>query len=127
MIEQSIFGGSGTERQAVSPPNRILLVNVPPAMGRSLAVQEICPFSNLNLRVLTEDLRLGRVTRGDWGFANDLCPVAHGLAGGQRVSMLRYLSQAVDLPRACRACEPMNLACRPEPSNASSPIGMRAA
>ncbi len=104
MIEQSIFGGSGTERQAVSPPNRILLVNVPPAMGRSLAVQEIfAHFQNLNLRVLTEDLRRGRVTRGDWGFANDLCPVAHGLAGGQRVSMLRYLSQAVDLPRACRS------------------------
>ena len=73
-------------------------------MRGRLEVREIfARFQNLNLRVLIEGLRRGQVAGGDWGFADNLCPVAHGLAGGQSVSVLRYLSQAVDLPRACQS------------------------
>ena len=80
----------------------LLLQHVQPAIGGRLAVREVfAHFQNLNLRVLMEDLRRGLVYRGDWAFDNHLCPVAHGLAGGQSVSLLRYLSQAVDLQHAC--------------------------
>lgn len=40
------------------------------------------PFQNLNLLVLLEDLRAGRVVWGDWAFGGWLCPVAHGLPRG---------------------------------------------
>lgn len=106
MTAQAIFGvgGGGAERQPGSPNQTLVLLHVQPAIGRKLPVQEIfARFQNLNLRALVEDLRRGQVTRGDWGFAENLCPIAHGLAGGQSVGLLRYLSQAVDLPRACRS------------------------
>jgi hypothetical protein len=104
MIQQSIFGGERSERNWGSSPNKTLVLHeVQPEMGRGLVVREVfAHFQNLNLRVLIEDLRRGQVTRGNWSFADDLCPVAHGLASGQAVSVLRYVSQAVDLPRACR-------------------------
>lgn len=67
-------------------------------------------FQNLNLCVLIENLRHGLVTRGNWSFEDDLCPVAHGLTSGATVGVLRYLSQAVDLPRACqRAAQEMGV------------------
>jgi hypothetical protein len=104
MIEQAIFGGGGTERQIGLPNKTPLLLHVHPAIGRILEVRAIFTrFQNLNLRVLIEDLRRGLVTHGEWVFADNLCPVAHGLVGGQSVSGLHYLSQAVDLPRACRS------------------------
>jgi hypothetical protein len=72
------------------------------ASGLGLYVRRVFShFQNLNLRVLIEDLRRGWITRGSWSFAGDLCPVAHGLADGQCVKRLQYISQAVDLRRAC--------------------------
>ncbi len=123
-----MFGAGGPERQAISPPNKtMLLPHVQPAIGRGLAVQEVFPrFQNLNLRVLIDDLQRGRVAHGEWQFADDLCPVAHGLVGGQRVNAIRYLTQAMDLPRRA-GVRPMTWACRQAPSNALSPFGMRAA
>jgi hypothetical protein len=104
MIHPSIFGGQRAEKTFRSSPSKTLVLDeVHPEPGRGLMVRQVfARFQNLNLRVLIEDLRRGQVTRGNWSFADDLCPVAHGLASGQTVSVLRYLSQAVDLPRACR-------------------------
>jgi hypothetical protein len=112
MIHQSIFGGERSDRKSGSSPNKTLVLReVQPDMGRGVAVREVfARFQNLNLRVLIEDLRRGQVTHGNWAFADDLCPVAHGMASGHAVSVLRYLSQAVDLPRACRlAAEEMGV------------------
>jgi hypothetical protein len=112
MIHPSIFGGERSERtQRSSPDKTLILREVRPDMGRGVTVRLVFShFQNLNLRVLIEDLRRGRVTRGNWTFGDDLCPVAHGMPNGQTVSVLRYLSQAVDLPRACRqAAEEMGV------------------
>ena len=65
------------------------------------ARQLFAHFQNLNLRVLIDDLREDRVASGNWTFARDLCPVAHGVADGRTVSLLQYMSQAVGLERAC--------------------------
>jgi hypothetical protein len=104
MIHPSVFGGQGPARDPrPSPSAAFVLPEVQPEAGRGLAVRQVfAHFQNLNLRVLIDDLRRGQVTRGNWSFADDLCPVAHGLPSGQAVTALRYLSQAVDLPRACR-------------------------
>jgi hypothetical protein len=104
MIDPSIFGGARAEKTFRSSPNKTLVLEeVQPEWGRGLMVRRVfAHFHNLNLRVLIEDLRRGKVTRGNWSYDDDLCPVAHGLPSGQAVSVLRYLSQAVDLPRACR-------------------------
>ena len=104
MIHPYIFGGERSEKTFRSSPSRTLVLDeVQPEPGRGSIVRQVFShFQNLNLRVLIEDLRRGRVTRGNWSFADDLCPVAHGLPSGQTVKSLRYLSQAVDLPRACR-------------------------
>jgi hypothetical protein len=73
-----------------------------PDVGGGLTARQVFShFQNLNLRVLIDNLRFGQVTRGNWSFADDLCPVAHGMPTGHSVGLLRYLSQAVDLPRAC--------------------------
>ncbi len=104
MIHPSIFGGEGSEKNfRASPDKKLVLHEVQPELGRGLMVRQVFThFQNLNLRVLIEDLQRGQVSRGNWTFARDLCPVAHGLANGQTVGVLTYLSQAVDLPRACR-------------------------
>jgi hypothetical protein len=112
MIHQSIFGGERSDRRSGSSPDKTLILReVQPEMGRGLLVRSVFThFQNLNLRVLIEDLRRGQVARGNWSFADDLCPMAHGMPSGQTVSMLRYVSQAVDLPRACRlAAEEMGV------------------
>lgn len=75
---------------------------IAPAPGISLYVRRVFShFQNLNLRVLIEDLRRGRVAQGNWTFDRELCPVAHGLADGRTVGQLQYVTQAVDLKRAC--------------------------
>lgn len=74
---------------------------VPVPRAASLVRLVFAHFQNLNLRVLIEDLRRGRVARDNWSFDGDLCPVAHGLADGRTVGLLRYVSQAADLKRAC--------------------------
>ena len=58
-------------------------------------------FQNLNLLALLEDLRRGHAAQGTWSSGTRLCPVAHGMPAGQRVSELRFLGQAADLGRAC--------------------------
>ncbi len=58
-------------------------------------------FQNLNLLVLLDDLRTGRIARGAWFTGESLCPVAHGMPEGQAVSALQYLGQAEALGRAC--------------------------
>lgn len=115
MLFPPIFGGESAERTFRSSPEKSLLLHeVQPEMGRGLMVREVfAHFQNLNLLVLIADLRRGRVTRGNWSFQNYLCPVAHGMPNGHAVSVLRYLSQAVDLPRACRlAAEEMGVPAR---------------
>lgn len=104
MIHPSIFGGERSEKTFRSSPSKTLVLDeIHPEPGRGLMVRQVFThFQNLNLRILIEDLRRGQVTRGNWSFADDLCPVAHGLPSGGIVKVLRYLSQAVDLPRACR-------------------------
>ncbi len=73
-----------------------------PALGTTWIVRQVFThFQNLNLRILIEDLRRGRTTLGNWSFDGHLCPVAHGMASGQAVCLLGYLSQAADLERAC--------------------------
>lgn len=57
-------------------------------------------FQNLNLLVLIEDLRRGFAAKGNWSFASNLCPLAHGMADGRVVERLQYLSQAVNLKAA---------------------------
>ena len=59
-------------------------------------------FQNLNLRVLIEDLRRDQTSRGNWSFDRYLCPVSHGISSGQKVGLLCFISQAVDLRRACQ-------------------------
>lgn len=104
MIFPSIFGGERAERTFRSSPDKTLLLReVQPDVAHSLSVRQVfMRFQNLNLRVLIEDLRRGTVNRGNWSFGDELCPVAHGVADGRTVGVLHYLSQAVDLPRACR-------------------------
>jgi hypothetical protein len=104
MIPRFIFGGADAGKSPRSPATTaFILPEVQPEVGRGLTVRQVFThFQNLNLRVLIDDLRRGQVTRGNWSFAEDLCPVAHGLPSGQAVGLLRYLSQAADLPRACR-------------------------
>lgn len=58
-------------------------------------------FQNLNLLVLIEDLRRGLAAKGNWAFARNLCPLAHGMADGRVVERLQFLSQAVNLKAAC--------------------------
>ena len=58
-------------------------------------------FQNLNLAFLIEDLRRNLTTVGNWESSQKLCPVAHGMPDGAAVKQLRYLSQEVDLERAC--------------------------
>ncbi len=58
-------------------------------------------FQNLNLLVLLDDLRAGRIARGAWFDGDSLCPVAHAMPEGQTVSDLQYLGQAEALGRAC--------------------------
>lgn len=115
MLFPSIFGGDRAERAFRSSPNKTLLLDeVQPDMGRRPMVRQVFThFQNLNLLALMEDLRQGRVTRGNWSFDKYLCPVAHGMPNGQTVSVLRCLSQSVDLPRACRlAAEEMGMPAR---------------
>jgi hypothetical protein len=58
-------------------------------------------FQNLNLLILIQDLRRHLCTSGDWETDNELCPVAHGMPDGATVHHLKYLSQSVNLERAC--------------------------
>jgi hypothetical protein len=58
-------------------------------------------FQNLNLLVLLDDLRTGRIARGAWFDGEVLCPVAHAMPEGQAVRSLQYLGQAEALGRAC--------------------------
>ena len=104
MANPFVFRGEGAGKKPDSSPARTLILpEVQPDAGRGLTVRQVfAHFQNLNLRVLIEDLRRGQVARGSWSFADDLCPVAHGMPSGHTVGVLRYLSQAVDLPRACR-------------------------
>jgi hypothetical protein len=104
MPDPFLFRGADADRDPCSPLIKTLVrQEVQPDMGQGLTVRQVfAHFQNLNLRVLIDDLRQGQVTRGNWSFADDLCPLAHGMPSGQAVGLLRYLSQAVDLPRACR-------------------------
>lgn len=47
-------------------------------------------FRDLNLITLIQNLRQGRVARGDWSAEGRLCPLAHGLPNGQ------WLTDAID-------------------------------
>jgi hypothetical protein len=58
-------------------------------------------FQNLNLAFLIEDLRRNLTAVGNWESAQKLCPVAHAMPDGAAVAQLRYLSQEVNLERAC--------------------------
>jgi hypothetical protein len=58
-------------------------------------------FQNLNLLILLQDLRDGRTARQSWQSGDSLCPVAHGLAAGQRVRELCALGQTADLDQGC--------------------------
>ena len=58
-------------------------------------------FQNLNLLVLIQDLRRRLTTSGDWETDHYLCPVAHGMPDGATVRHLKYLSQSVNLEKAC--------------------------
>jgi hypothetical protein len=58
-------------------------------------------FHNLNLAFLIEDLRRNLTAVGNWESAQKLCPVAHAMPDGATVRQLRYLSQEVNLRRAC--------------------------
>src|SRR5687767_13408593 len=58
-------------------------------------------FQNLNLAFLLEDLRRNLTAVGNWEAAQKLCPVAHGMPDGAAVAQLRYLSQEINLERAC--------------------------
>jgi hypothetical protein len=104
MIQPAIFGGEASDKKVRCSPDMTLLFHeLQPEIGRALTVRQVfAHFQNLNLRVLIEDLQRGQVTRGNWSFGVDLCPVSHGLASGQAVGLLRYMNQAIDLPRACR-------------------------
>jgi hypothetical protein len=104
MPDPFLFNGAKPDKDPESPQIKTLVrQEVQPEIGQGLTVRQVfAHFQNLNLRVLIEDLRRGQFTRGNWSFEEDLCPVAHGLPSGRAVGLLRYLSQAVDLPRACR-------------------------
>jgi hypothetical protein len=104
MIHPALFGGKSSDKDPHAPAKQTLVLpTMQRDMGQGLTVRQVfAHFQNLNLRVLMEDLRRGLVTRGNWSFVDDLCPVAHGMPTGQTVGLLRYLSQAIDLPRACR-------------------------
>lgn len=115
MILSSIYGGERSERTYRSSPEKTLLLReVQPELGHGLWVRQVfMHFQNLNLRVLIEDLRRGTISRGNWSSGDELCPVAHGLPDGHAVGVLSFLSQAVDLPRACRrAAEDLGVAPR---------------
>ncbi|MFO0968251.1 MAG: hypothetical protein U0793_22065 [Gemmataceae bacterium] len=58
-------------------------------------------FQNLNLLILIQDLRRRLTTSGDWEMDRFLCPIAHGMPDGATVGRLKYLSQSVNLERAC--------------------------
>jgi hypothetical protein len=58
-------------------------------------------FQNLNLLVLLQDLRLGRLARHAWQDGPLLCPVAHGLPAGDRVQELNVMGQAADVSEGC--------------------------
>jgi hypothetical protein len=59
-------------------------------------------FQNLNLLALLQDLRSGQTARRSWFSTGSLlCPVAHGLADGQKVRELSVLGQAADLDAGC--------------------------
>src|SRR5438552_2341124 len=84
------------------PAKRWFREDYVPAFGaRWMARQVFVHFQNLNLRVLIDDLRAGRVVSGNWSFDRDLCPVAHGVADGRTVGLLQHMSQSVGLQRAC--------------------------
>jgi hypothetical protein len=104
MIHPAVFGGESSDKNSRSSQDKTFVMRqVQPEVGRSVLVRQVFShFQNLNLRVLIEDLRKTQVTRSNWLFADELCPVAHGMPSGRAVGVLRYLSQAVDLPSACR-------------------------
>lgn len=58
-------------------------------------------FQNLNLVFLIEDLRRNLTAVSNWESSQKLCPVAHGMPDGAAVAQLRYLSQEINLQRAC--------------------------
>ena len=58
-------------------------------------------FQNLNLLVLLEDLRQGRVARETWLSGSLLCPVAHGLGTEQQVAELYSVDQETGMLPAC--------------------------
>jgi hypothetical protein len=58
-------------------------------------------FQNLNLLFLLRDLEAGQTAWQSWSSGRLLCPVAHGLAGGQAVRQLNVMGQAADLARGC--------------------------
>src|SRR5262245_22078255 len=88
----------GRERRQV-----LRVDEIAPEPGVALVVRRIFEhFQNLNLAALMEDLRRDQTARGNWSFDRYLCPLSHGISAGHRVGLLCYLSQAVDLHRACR-------------------------
>jgi len=85
-----------------SPAKRWFREDHVPAFGAGwMARRVFVHFQNLNLRILIDDLRAGRVASGNWTFDHDLCPVAHGVADGHTVGLLQHMSQSVGLERAC--------------------------
>jgi hypothetical protein len=71
-------------------------------MSISPAIHEVFGhFQNLNLLVLLHDLGSGQTARRSWYASGQLCPVAHGLAGGQQVRQLKVLGQGAELEDGC--------------------------
>jgi hypothetical protein len=58
-------------------------------------------FQNLNLLALLHDLRGGYTAKRSWTNGALLCPVAHGLPGGQQVRQLSVLGQIAELGHGC--------------------------
>ncbi len=58
-------------------------------------------FQNLNLLVLLDGLREGRIALQAWLSGSRLCPIAHGLPTGSRVCELRALGQAAEPDTGC--------------------------
>src|SRR4029079_18642724 len=47
------------------------------------------------------DLKHDSAARQSWSSGSQLCPISHGLPGGQEVRQLRVLGQSSDLDKGC--------------------------
>jgi hypothetical protein len=58
-------------------------------------------FQNLNLLALLHDLEQDCTARRTWARDRLLCPVAHGLPGGEQVQRLSVLGQIAGMGQGC--------------------------